>query len=170
MYCTKCGTQVDDSAAFCTRCGAPVNGNRWTANESIPSASGLDNLRRPKIPGITLAACIILYLYGGGALLSTLSNDYMMPGVTVFVSALYIFSIGCTVLAQAGRNWARIVLTTFYGLMFLLAPLSVLRGIPVDIGTIIVSFIVISIFALPIVFLWLPRSNNWYRAIKACSK
>jgi hypothetical protein len=25
MYCTKCGTQLPDAAAFCSKCGAPTS-------------------------------------------------------------------------------------------------------------------------------------------------
>lgn len=29
MYCTKCGTQMEDGASFCSGCGAPVQGKMY---------------------------------------------------------------------------------------------------------------------------------------------
>lgn len=161
MYCTKCGNQVNDAAAFCTKCGAPMNGKQWTANEDIPSASGSDSLRRPKIPGITLAACIILYVFFGCGLLTMLSEAGGTP--FVFLAGQVGFSllfIALVVYIQKGRNWARIALTGILG--FIMLALNII----VPFGGLIIGVI----YALPLVFLWLPRSNNWYRAIKACSK
>jgi len=31
MFCSKCGTQLDDDARFCSKCGAPV-----TAVDAVP--------------------------------------------------------------------------------------------------------------------------------------
>ena len=153
MYCTKCGNQVDDSAAFCTKCGAPMNGKQPTANEAVLSGSGSDDPRRPKIPGITLAACIILYVSFALGMLSTLSGAGNMPAALVASSIGWaLLGVACTICAQKGRNWARIALTVFIGLA-----LIVTMGL---------AFVLI----LPLVFLWLPRSNNWYRAIKSLNK
>lgn len=37
MFCSKCGTQLDDAAAFCASCGAPT-GNNAPAAQSAPEA------------------------------------------------------------------------------------------------------------------------------------
>lgn len=160
MYCTKCGNQVDDSAAFCTKCGAPMNGKQSVANEAVPPAYDAGAPRRPKIPGITLTACIILYVAFGLWILAILSEADAMPGVDVCCEVvLGLFAIACTVLTQQGRNWARIVLTVCIG-----------RSIFVSLSDIVESILWCAFFVPPLVFLWLPRSNNWYRAIKSLSK
>ena len=140
MYCTKCGNQVDDSAAFCTKCGAPMNGRTSTANEAVLPAYDAGGPRRPKIPGVTLTACIILYVAFGLSIIGILSGGDAEPDEVVgFVVVFELFAIACTVLTQIGRNWARIVLMCAF-------------------------------FVPPLVLLWLPRSNNWYRAIKSRNK
>ena len=161
MYCTKCGNQIDDSAAFCTRCGTPTNGEQRTTNKVVPSASSSGNQGRPKIPGITLAACIILYVIFGLGILSNLSRAGTIPGALLASSVGFgLLSIACVVYVQQGRNWARIVITAFWSLMTLLSFGSMpLLGVVLGI-----------ILATPFTFLWLPRSNNWYRAIKSQKK
>lgn len=37
MFCTKCGTQVDDGSAFCTNCGMPLGGNQNIPKDAIKS-------------------------------------------------------------------------------------------------------------------------------------
>ena len=37
MYCTKCGSQVDDGAAFCTKCGMPLSGNQHVPKVEVKS-------------------------------------------------------------------------------------------------------------------------------------
>jgi phage shock protein C len=55
MFCTQCGTRLDDTARFCTRCGKPVNGPAGTATEtaSAPAARRLHrDIARKKIAGV----------------------------------------------------------------------------------------------------------------------
>ena len=37
MYCTKCGNQIDGSAAFCTKCRTPTNGKPATSTGEVKS-------------------------------------------------------------------------------------------------------------------------------------
>lgn len=160
MYCTKCGNQVDDSVAFCTKCGAPMNGRTSTANEAVLPAYDAGGPRRPKIPGVTLTACIILYVAFGLSIIGILSEGDAEPDEVVgFVVVLELFAIACTVLTQIGLNWARIVLTVILGLLL----------IP-NLGNVAIFILMCAFFVPPLVFLWLPRSNNWYRAIKSRNK
>ena len=161
MYCTKCGNQIEDAAAFCTKCGTPVNGKQRAANEVVASVSGSETLRCPKIPGITLTACIILYVYLGLGILSNLLNAGRTSGASLVVSVgIGLLIIACVVYAQKGRNWARIVLTAIWGFMILISFL-IMPILGVVLGV---------MFAIPFTFLWLPRSNNWYRAIKSLNR
>ena len=34
MFCTHCGTQMDDSAKFCTNCGAPTGAPATNTQEA----------------------------------------------------------------------------------------------------------------------------------------
>ncbi len=160
MYCTKCGNQVDDSAAFCTKCGAPMNGKQSAANEAVLPAYDAGGPRRPKIPGVTLTACIILYVAFGLSIIGILSGgDAELDEVVGFVVVFELFAIACTVLTQIGRNWARIVLTVILGLSLI-----------TNLGNVGIFILMCAFFVPPLVLLWLPRSNNWYRAIKSRNK
>jgi len=46
MFCTKCGKQVSEGAAFCTHCGSQVQaatGTIQAAAQSSPQAGALHN-------------------------------------------------------------------------------------------------------------------------------
>ena len=160
-FCSGCGVKMPVKAAFCPKCRTPVNGKQRATNEVVPSASGSEKLRRPKIPGITLTACIILYVILGAGLVGALSESGKTPvALLAGVVGIFLLIIACVVYAHLGRNWARIVLTAVFGFVslksFLEAPIfGIMQGV---------------ILAIPFTFLWLPRSNNWYRAIKSLNR
>lgn len=39
MYCTKCGTQLNDAAKFCSDCGAPTANNAYATRPPYPKLS-----------------------------------------------------------------------------------------------------------------------------------
>lgn len=39
MYCTKCGTQLNDAAKFCSDCGTPTANNAYSAARAYPKLS-----------------------------------------------------------------------------------------------------------------------------------
>ncbi len=66
MFCTKCGTQVDEGKNFCGNCGARIRGDA-EAGATIPAAAPA----KPAGPGldksIVVAAGIALVVIAGGA-------------------------------------------------------------------------------------------------------
>lgn len=79
MYCTECGTQIDDTATFCSKCGAKVDdssNNSKTSNSSNKgnSASSISTIfKEPKI--IILCVVALLLLVGIFAQMGGGSND-----------------------------------------------------------------------------------------------
>jgi len=39
MYCTRCGTQLQDEAKFCAQCGAPTANNAYSPAQPYPKLS-----------------------------------------------------------------------------------------------------------------------------------
>lgn len=121
----------------------------------------LQEMRKPKMPGLTLAGHIIFYAFWGCSLCSAIGR---LPGTPLQFVLLNIgwpcLLIACTITSRRGKNWARITLT------FLVVGI-VLLGFAVNP---VVGVIFMIMFALPVVFIWLPCSNNWYRQVKAMTK
>ena len=55
MYCSNCGTQLDDKAVVCTKCGAPTP--NFAAQSAVAPAEGYDWLT-------TLLLCWFLGVFG----------------------------------------------------------------------------------------------------------
>ena len=109
----------------------------------------------PKIPGLTTVGLVIIYItYSLAAFFSNTNLISVLCCATVIAFAI---------VAHRGKNWSRIVVTSLIGVMIAVSFLALLfvprlRWL---------FFFVILLYALPIVFLWLPCSNRWYRAKKA---
>lgn len=70
MFCSKCGTQIDDNAAFCGVCGnatgaanqAPASAPAGNTTPASPMANGLVTI--PKISGlIGIGAAILMFIF-----------------------------------------------------------------------------------------------------------
>ena len=84
IYCTECGTQLDDSALFCSKCGASVesddvngaktNTSANTNNSTNETVNNLVNtiLKEPKI--IILLVVVFLLIVGVFALMGSGSD------------------------------------------------------------------------------------------------
>ncbi len=121
----------------------------------------------PKIPGITVAGIIILYLINGWAILSELRNEYHVLYSSVFKISYSALIIAFAIVAHHGKNWARIVVTSLLGP---LVAFSALLFFFPGVVPIILTLFLLALLSLPIVFLWAPSSNRWYRAKKLPSK
>lgn len=117
----------------------------------------------PKIPGITVAGIIILYLINGWAILSELKNEYHVLYSSVFKISYSALIIAFAILAHRGKSWARIVVTSLLGPIVAFSAL--LLFFPSVVPIILTLFLLV-LFSLPIVFLWAPSSNRWYTAKK----
>ncbi len=56
MFCRKCGTQIDDNAAFCSKCGAPVNGEQQTYEQRYSDI----HICRAPIYKRNIVSCLLL--------------------------------------------------------------------------------------------------------------
>ena len=111
-----------------------------------------------KIPGLTLTAFIIFYaLFGLGIIGSLGQLPRSMPGILF----CFLF-IAFTLVSHFGKNWARITLTSLIGAGFL--------GMLGNEETVEVAFVAMVVLAAPIVFIWLPCSNRWFKEKKAEAK
>ena len=59
MYCTNCGTQLDDKAVVCVKCGAP------TANFSAQSAAAVQSASAPAEGYDWLTTLLLCFFLGG---------------------------------------------------------------------------------------------------------
>lgn len=73
MFCSKCGTQLSDTAAFCNKCGAQVQTRQTTGNqnatktysnsgEGVTVQSQVQVVSNLSIPGVRIAALVIAVL------------------------------------------------------------------------------------------------------------
>lgn len=167
IMCPKCGTSLELPYATengqhfrCSECNVKfmVANGIATLIPFVKTAHAIvdDTNAKVRTPGLTLTAFILFYVEFGVSILGNLAD---LPGsLTGIASAL-----GCiafVLCAHKGKNWARITLTSLLGtaclgLLLLSWPLGL---------------ICVVINAVPIVFLWLPCSNRWYRAKKASAK
>lgn len=67
IYCTKCGTANDASAAFCQKCGAPLR-SQGSQPQVIIQREGRRGVSAWEVVGIIAGvgcgACLILYIIG----------------------------------------------------------------------------------------------------------
>lgn len=80
IYCTECGTQIDDTATFCSKCGTKVNDspNKSKTSDLSNTDNSVNNLlnnilNEPKI--IILCVVVLLLLVGIFALMGGGNND-----------------------------------------------------------------------------------------------
>lgn len=59
MYCSNCGTQIDDKAVVCVKCGAP------TPNFSAQSAAAVQSIRVPAEGYDWLTTLLLCFFLGG---------------------------------------------------------------------------------------------------------
>lgn len=88
IYCTECGTELDDSVKFCSSCGTPLsnenNASKPTTNEIINTSNfnANDVISKIKILPIVVGCILtfIFYLLGyGGAFGISMSVDMLFP-------------------------------------------------------------------------------------------
>lgn len=106
-----------------------------------------------KIPKTTFTGVIILYVECGLSILGQIPGVRGMPLLLlVGVFGWFILLLALARLVHKGKNWARVVITCVVGVMS------------------IFSFahfcVVLVFFGPPIVLLWLPQSNAWFKSIK----
>lgn len=74
MFCTNCGSKIDDTALFCTQCGTPTNLNQTVASAQKPAQpSNNEPITNEHVPVkkkkgkllIIAGACIAIILAGG---------------------------------------------------------------------------------------------------------
>lgn len=64
MFCSNCGTKVNDNANFCPQCGATVNGENQTTGETVQHS--IDNKKKLNIlgiVGIVVAAVVAVVVF-----------------------------------------------------------------------------------------------------------
>ena len=106
-----------------------------------------------KIPKLTLAAFIIFYALLGLGIIGSLGE--LPDGIPGILGCLTCTAF--TLVSHYGKNWARITLTSLIGAGMLIS-LGENPGL---------AFFAMLMFATPIVFLWLPCSNRWFKEMKA---
>lgn len=59
MFCSNCGTQIDDKAVVCTKCGVP------TSNFTSQSAAGVQNAGAAAVGYDWLTTLLLCFFLGG---------------------------------------------------------------------------------------------------------
>ena len=150
MFCSKCGTQIDDSASFCPACGTPIGAANYAAYQSTYAP-------QPIVPEQPMKWFKFLIYFGlfFGALINLSSGMQMLTGnvygenkelVYMLIPDLkmldMIVGVAMIVLAAVGV-FARFRLSGYYknGPMFLY--LTYLGASVVNVVYIIGSFVIL---------------------------
>jgi len=59
MFCTKCGKETIDNAAFCAGCGASLTGGRPAKKRIISTIAGIVEILAGVFTGITGVICLV---------------------------------------------------------------------------------------------------------------
>ncbi len=172
IRCPLCGgaCESDEEIPLGEHLDCPFCGNGFTYGPECLSngvgraqreSSALPETRLPKMPRLTLAGHIILYVFLGLSIFGNIGTLRGAPPPLVAETlGLPLLMMGLTIISRRGKNWARIAVTVIVGLLvasfFGMHPIA-------GLGCMI-------LFAVPIVFIWLPCSNRWYRQVKAIRK
>lgn len=66
MYCSECGTQLDDSVKFCSNCGTPLNNENeaFKSNESLNTNFTIDEIMtKIQILPIVVGCILTIFLF-----------------------------------------------------------------------------------------------------------
>lgn len=103
-YCTKCGTELEDSMAFCPKCGESCGPVKKTNRIENPDTSVHFNTSNPvAVVGfvfgiITISCAVLMWIIGVAQASSTSSIDTEF--VTVMLIFVFLFGpagIGCSI-------------------------------------------------------------------------
>lgn len=123
MFCTKCGKEIDDSAAFCIYCGAPVSSAANTA-QGVSQPNSIPQYGAPQQFGV-----VNLYLAPN---VIDLINKILRGAVAIVGLLVLIGSIGTlgTTASMLSNPFAGLLkLKTLYNFMVLLRVSSIITFI-----------------------------------------
>ena len=62
MFCTKCGTQLNEGSAFCSRCGTRVSSVTQQVTGAMEAPQPTEDLSPKSRLAVTLLSCPVLYV------------------------------------------------------------------------------------------------------------
>ena len=165
IMCPSCGvgleipTGIDEGRRFLCTCysrhfiirdGVAVAIVEQETHKAVLVDQGFNSSQ--KIPKLTLAGIVILYVFEGLSLLGNLESLLKTPSSTVGAIGWVVLMLAFTIVAHKRKNWGRVALTSLLGVLVLTCGLF-------SAGFAIVVAVCI---ATPVTFIWLPASNRWY--------
>ena len=147
MFCPKCGTQLNDSAAFCNACGANVKGK--------PAGAGLDLLASKKV-GIKDSNFILVAIAGILAFFATvlMHCPVISMGTGEMTTQLTLLACGQSVEGD-GNAVGQIIFTilVFISLAYLFVPYIKVKGFAINATALNYAVPAVLLFAQSIFFL-----------------